>query len=71
MLTEVGGGGWMSSSTHTSELRILLAPHEQRTRSTFDIVNAIRPKLMIQPGMIVRARSSSSNFAQRMGPSGP
>ena len=67
MLTEVGGGGWMSSSTHTSELRIMLSPHDQRQRSTFDIVNAIRPKLMIQPGMIVRARSSSSNFAQRMG----
>jgi HAE1 family hydrophobic/amphiphilic exporter-1 len=67
LLTEVGGGGWMSSSTHTSNLRILLVPHKQRKRTSFDIVSAIRPKLMIQPGMVVRARSSSSNFAQRMG----
>jgi HAE1 family hydrophobic/amphiphilic exporter-1 len=35
MLTKVGGGGWMSSSTHTSELRIMLVTHEQRQQIEF------------------------------------
>ncbi len=69
LLSEVGGGGWMSSSTHTSNIRVLLKSVDQRKRTSQEIVNALRPKLMLQPGMIVRARSSSSNFTQRMGSS--
>lgn len=66
LLTEVGGGGWMSSATHTCDLRVQLVDKSRRQRSTQEIVNALRPKLNIQPGLIVRARSSSSNFAMRM-----
>jgi hydrophobic/amphiphilic exporter-1 (mainly G- bacteria), HAE1 family len=65
MLVEVGGGGWMSSSMHRSEIRVQLAEKSKRKRSSQQIVNALRPKLNIQPGMIVRARSSSNNMMMR------
>jgi HAE1 family hydrophobic/amphiphilic exporter-1 len=67
LLSEVGGGGWQSNSTNSINLRVLLLPRKERSRSSQDVVNALRPKLMLQPGLIVRARSSSNNFAQRMG----
>ena len=67
LLTEVGGGGFMSSSMHRAELRILVKDKKERTRSTQEIANMIRPKLNLQPGLIVRARSSSGQMMQRMG----
>jgi HAE1 family hydrophobic/amphiphilic exporter-1 len=65
MMSEVGGGGWMSSSMHTSEIRVQLADKSKRKRSSQEVVNAIRPKLNIQPGLLVRVRSSSNNFMMR------
>jgi HAE1 family hydrophobic/amphiphilic exporter-1 len=65
MLIEVGGGGWMSNSMHVSEIRVQLVDKSKRNRSSQEIVNAIRPKLNIQPGMMVRARSSSNNMMMR------
>ncbi len=67
MMSEVGGGGWMSSSTHNSDIRIQLADKSKRSRSSQEIVNAIRPKLNIQPGMMVRVRASGGQFMRRLG----
>ncbi|HEX8999017.1 MAG TPA: efflux RND transporter permease subunit [Blastocatellia bacterium] len=61
MLVEVGGGGWMSSASHQSEIRVQLSDKSKRKRSSQEIVNALRPKLNIQPGLMVRARSTSNN----------
>lgn len=65
MMSEVGGGGWMSSSMHTSDIRLQLVDKSERKRSSQEIVNAIRSKLNIQPGLLVRARSSSNNMMMR------
>jgi HAE1 family hydrophobic/amphiphilic exporter-1 len=70
IMSEVGGGGWMSSSMHTSDIRIQLVDQSQRQRTSQEIVNALRPKLSLQPGMIVRARSSSNNMMMSRGPGG-
>lgn len=70
LMSEVGGGGFMSgSTTHTADITVQLKTKSERKRSSQDIVNAIRPKLNLQPGMMVRARSSSNNsMMRRMGP---
>lgn len=67
MIAEVGGGGWMSSSMNTSDLRLQLKDKSKRTRSSQEIVNALRPKLNIQPGLIVRVRASGGQFMRGMG----
>src|SRR5262245_9634298 len=69
-MVEVGGGGFMGgSNTHTAEITVQLKSKSERQRSSQEIVNAIRSKLNLQPGMIVRARSSSNNsMMRRMGP---
>ncbi|HXG33118.1 MAG TPA: efflux RND transporter permease subunit [Bryobacteraceae bacterium] len=46
-----GGGG-----QHTGELRISLVPRSERDRSVQQILAALRPRLQVEPGMIVRAR---------------
>jgi HAE1 family hydrophobic/amphiphilic exporter-1 len=70
LMAEVGGGGFMSgSTTHTADITVQLKTKSERKRSSQEIVNAIRPKLNLQPGMMVRARSSSNNsMMRRMGP---
>lgn len=66
LLSEVGGGGFMSSSMHRAEIRLQLKDKKERTRSTLEIANLIRPKLNLQPGLIVRTRSSGGQMMQRM-----
>lgn len=70
IMSEVGGGGFMSSSMHTSDIRVQLTNKSERKRSSQDIVNALRSKVNIQPGMIVRVRSSSNSMMRRMGSGG-
>ncbi len=62
IMSEVGGGGFMSSSMHTADMSIQLKDKAERQRSSTDIVNALRPKLNLQPGMLVRVRSQSNNM---------
>ncbi|MFN0124427.1 MAG: efflux RND transporter permease subunit [Blastocatellia bacterium] len=71
LMVEVGGGGFMGGSNmHTADMTVQLTGKSKRTRSSQDIVNALRPKLSANPGMIVRVRSSSGNsMMRRMGPS--
>ncbi len=70
IMVEVGGGGFMSSSsTHNVDFTVQLKSKSERKRSSQELVNTLRPKLNLQPGMMVRVRSSSSNsMTRRMGP---
>ncbi|MGH9851465.1 MAG: efflux RND transporter permease subunit [Blastocatellia bacterium] len=70
IMVEVGGGGFMSgSSTHTAEFTVQLKSKSERKRSSQEMVNTLRPKLNLQPGMMVRVRASSNNsMMRRMGP---
>jgi HAE1 family hydrophobic/amphiphilic exporter-1 len=65
ILVEVGGGGWQSSSSHTAELRIKLLQKSDRSRSSQEIADGLRPQLNIQPGLSVRARAGSSSWMTR------
>lgn len=67
IMSEIGGGGWMSSSSHTSDLSVQLVDKTQRRRTSQQIVDALRPKLNIQPGLLVRARSQSNNMMRNRG----
>ncbi|MGE0101600.1 MAG: efflux RND transporter permease subunit [Blastocatellales bacterium] len=70
LMAEVGGGGWQSSQTNSSDIRVQLVDKSKRTRSSQDIVNALRPQLNLGPGVLVRARSSGGQFMMRMGNQG-
>ncbi len=71
IMTEIGGGGgWRTSSTHMVEFRIKLVERDQRQRSAQQIAMALRPKLAIEPGMIVRTRAGGSNFMRRFSETG-
>ena len=65
-----GGGGGRPSSVNTAEFRVQLVDREKRQRTAQQIATALRPKLNIQPGMIVRTRSAGSNFMQRLSSTG-
>ncbi len=67
IMTEVGGGGWQASQSHTASMRVKLTDKSDRSRSSQDIANALRSKLNIQPGLMVRTRSSSNNWIMRLG----
>ncbi|MEB2359941.1 MAG: efflux RND transporter permease subunit [Bryobacteraceae bacterium] len=62
MVESGSGGGWSGGGTHIGELRIRLVDMDQRERSAKEIANSLRPKLLIQPGVIVRTRVSSGSF---------
>ena len=63
IMIECGGGGFSrSSAQHTGEMRIRLVPRSQRTRNAQAIANELRPKLMIQAGVVIRTRISGGMF---------
>jgi len=63
IMTESGGGGFTrGSAQHSGELRVRLVERAKRQRSARQIVQTLRPKLMGQPGMVVRVRVSSGMF---------
>ena len=74
IMVESGAGGGMSRSSgqHMGELRVRLVERDKRERSARQIAMAIRPKLAIQPGVVVRTRVSSGSFTRgsRSGSSG-
>jgi len=67
ILTEVGGGGWRQSQTHAADLRIKLVDKNRRRRSSQQIATALRPALMLRPGMRVFARPAGGQFMARLG----
>jgi HAE1 family hydrophobic/amphiphilic exporter-1 len=64
------GGGWGAGGEHLGELRIQLKPKSERKRSAREIAALIRPKMNVEPGMVVRARVATGMFGRMMGSSG-
>jgi len=69
VLTRIGGGGFRSSGAHTAEVRIILVPKGQRSRSSEQIANDLRKALQGIPGVTIRARAGQGLFIMRMGTS--
>ncbi|MDR2442910.1 MAG: efflux RND transporter permease subunit [Deltaproteobacteria bacterium] len=58
--SDIGGtGGRGDKGSHTAELMVKLLPVNERERSVFDILDALRPKLVF-PGATVRLRADQS-----------
>ncbi len=73
IMIECGGGGFSrASSQHMGEMRIRLVPRSQRDRNAQAIANDLRPKLMVQAGVVIRTRISSGMYTRgsRSGSSG-
>ncbi|MFZ0430803.1 MAG: efflux RND transporter permease subunit, partial [Acidobacteriota bacterium] len=67
VLTEVGeAGGWHAANTNTAEIRMSMAPLAERSRSTQQIAEALRPKLEQLAGVLSRTRASGGNFIMRI-----
>jgi hydrophobic/amphiphilic exporter-1 (mainly G- bacteria), HAE1 family len=68
LLTSVGGGGggWGGGSAHTGNVRVSLVPQSQRSRSSAEIAEALRGKLMHIPGAQIRTREGSGLFIMRL-----
>jgi HAE1 family hydrophobic/amphiphilic exporter-1 len=70
IMIETGGGSFSRGSVqHTGELRVQLVEQDQRDRSAKEIADVLRPKLAIQPGVVVRTRVSSGMYSRGMGSS--
>jgi HAE1 family hydrophobic/amphiphilic exporter-1 len=67
IITEGGGGGnnWQGGggggSTHRGQIRMILVPRDQRTRTNEEIAVALRRQLAGLPGVVVRANPSGGN----------
>lgn len=69
-LAEIGGGGWRASGSHVGSLRLILKPLTERTRTSEQIANDLRPHLSRLPGVTARVSASGGSPATRLGPSG-
>jgi len=65
VITQGGGGGnnWQSGggSTHRGQIRVMLVPRDQRTRTNEQISIALRRQLAGLPGVVVRANPAGGN----------
>src|SRR6185436_11068037 len=67
VITEGGGGGnnyqggGGGGSTHRGQIRLILVPRQQRTRTNEQISIALRRQLAGLPGLVVRANPSGGN----------
>jgi HAE1 family hydrophobic/amphiphilic exporter-1 len=58
-----GGGGFGGGGgTHRGQIRVMLVPREERTRTNEDIAIALRRELAGIPGVVVGAQASGGNF---------
>jgi HAE1 family hydrophobic/amphiphilic exporter-1 len=65
ILTSGGGGGGGrggNSGSHRGQIRVVLTPRDQRTRTNEEIAVALRRDLTGLPGVVVRANPSGGNF---------
>ncbi|MDZ7264970.1 MAG: efflux RND transporter permease subunit [candidate division KSB1 bacterium] len=70
MVARVAGGGWGSAGGgHTAEVRIALVAQKDRHRSSEQIANDLRKKLVGLPGVTIRTRAGQGLFILRMGSS--
>ncbi len=65
--TFIGSSRMRARGDHTGTIRISLKSQSERSRSSEEIANAIRPKLMGIPGLRVRTRAGQGLFILRMG----
>ena len=56
------GGGFMGARTNRGSIDVKLVPRTERQRSNDEIATALRSRLAVLPGVIVRARPSGGNF---------
>ncbi|MFB0566315.1 MAG: efflux RND transporter permease subunit [Candidatus Aminicenantaceae bacterium] len=68
MVESIGGSSWRAGS-HRGNIRISLKPESERSRSSEEIADVLRPKLANIPGIIVRTRAGQGLFLMRMGTS--
>jgi HAE1 family hydrophobic/amphiphilic exporter-1 len=65
IITQGGGGGnnWQSGggSTHRGQIRVMLVPRDQRTRTNEQVSIALRRQLSGLPGVVVRANPAGGN----------
>jgi HAE1 family hydrophobic/amphiphilic exporter-1 len=57
-----GGGGGGGGSSHRGQIRIVLQPRDQRTRTNEEIAIALRRQLTGLPGVAIRANPSGGNW---------
>jgi HAE1 family hydrophobic/amphiphilic exporter-1 len=70
MVESGAGGGWTAGGEHLGELRIQLKPKSERERSAREIATFLRPKMNVEPGMVVRTRVATGMFGRMMGSGG-
>jgi HAE1 family hydrophobic/amphiphilic exporter-1 len=66
MLTDIGGGGWHASGSHTGDTRVALVDQSERDRSSAEIADDLRAKLAHLPGVTIRTREGSGLFVLRI-----
>ncbi len=57
-----GGGGGGGGQTNRGQIRLILVPRDQRTRTTEEISIALRRELSGLPGVVIRANPTGGNF---------
>ncbi len=57
-----GGGGNLRAGQNVGEMRITLVDRKERKRSVQEIARDLRPKLQIEPGIIVQTRAGGGMF---------
>jgi HAE1 family hydrophobic/amphiphilic exporter-1 len=57
-----GGGGGGGGATNRGQIRLILVPRDQRTRTTEEISIALRRELAGLPGVVIRANPTGGNF---------
>ena len=68
ILASVGSNlGGAAVGGHVSQMRVALVPPSQRTRSSQQIADDIRPKLSGMPGATIRVREGGGLWIMRMG----
>jgi HAE1 family hydrophobic/amphiphilic exporter-1 len=57
-----GGGGGGGGQSHRGQIRLMLVPRDQRTRTNEEIAVALRRQLAGIPGVVVNAQASGGNY---------
>ncbi|MDR2405381.1 MAG: efflux RND transporter permease subunit [Deltaproteobacteria bacterium] len=66
--TDIGGtGGFQNRGSHKGEFEVKLVPMTQRSRSLFEIMDDLRPKVSDIPGATVRIRAEQSFLVRGVG----
>ena len=65
-VSRVGGSRWRATGGNSGQVRIALVPQAQRSRSSEEIADSLRPKVSKIPGVTVRTRMGQGLFIFRM-----